>query len=103
MLVDSLSLKESVCVPTRFCKQSGVMAGRVTRLAWKFILLSSAGCWAENVHPISLLLYYINFVALSSCKWLYRCLELYQGQCLYKTESQTPPVALETCRVFFFP
>lgn len=65
MLVDSLSLKESVCVPTRFCRQSGVMAGSVTRLAWKFILLSSVGCWAENVHPISLsvFFFYVNVVA----------------------------------------
>lgn len=54
MLVDTLSVKESVCFPTRFCRQRGVMAGSVTRLAWKFILPSSAGCWAENGHPISL-------------------------------------------------
>lgn len=30
---------DSCEIPTRFCRQSGVMAGKVTLLAWKFMLL----------------------------------------------------------------
>lgn len=43
LLVKVEASKANRCeIPTRFCRQSGVMAGKVTLLVWKFILLPQA-------------------------------------------------------------